>query len=426
MDYSEQELTGLIKFDEARRALAEAVSIDEIKSIRDKAEAMRLYVKQAGESLIMQNQCAELKIRAERKGGQLLGEMGLNGGDRKSESHRARVKLDDVGVDKDKSARWQSIASIPEKIFEEHIAKTVGTEEELTSSSLLNIAHGLRIKQREEERKRKISESRTLSEEESGIYCSDCLQFMKNMDDESIDLVVTSPPYDNMRLSFNSNSWSFPDVAKQLYRIIKEGGLVCWVVSDETVDGSKTQTSFHQAIYFKELGFRHYDTLFYVKANPSYPASCGRYNSVVDFIFCFSKGKPVVFNGIMDVEVKWGDSWGTTTRRKKDGSLDSQKIGNGITRTHKLRTNVWSYHAGNGFGGDDYSKEHPATFPEKLVSDLIISFSNPGDIVFDCFSGAGTTCKMAKKLGRRYLGVDISQEYCDLARKRIAAMDGPK
>ena len=90
------------------------------------------------------------------------------------------------------------------------------------------------------------------------------------------------------------------------------------------------------------------------------------------------------------------------------------------------RTNVWSYHAGNGFGGDDYSKEHPATFPEKLASDLIVSFSNPGDIVFDCFSGAGTTCKMAKKLGRRYLGVDISQEYCDLARKRIAATDGPK
>ena len=139
-------------------------------------------------------------------------------------------KLSEIGISKIQSSRWQQMASIPESVFEEHIAETIGTEEELTSSSLLNIAHSLRIKQKEEERRRKISEATTLSEEESGIYCSDCVEFMKNMDDESVDLVVTSPPYDDIRLSFNSSSWSFSDVAKQLFRIIKEGGLVCWVV----------------------------------------------------------------------------------------------------------------------------------------------------------------------------------------------------
>jgi len=148
MDYSESDITGLVRFDAAKAALEIATSVDEVVEIRNRAEAMRVYARQAHFSLKMQNQCCELKIRAERKGGQLLGEMQLNGGDRKSESHHARVKLDDIGIDKDKSARWQSIASIPEKIFEEHIAKTVGTEEELTSSSLLNIAHNLKIKQR--------------------------------------------------------------------------------------------------------------------------------------------------------------------------------------------------------------------------------------------------------------------------------------
>ena len=194
MDYTETEMTGLVRFDAAKAALEIAASVDEVVEIRNRAEAMRVYARQAHFSLKMQNQCCELKIRAERKGGQLLGEMKLRGGDRKSNSHNASLKLDDMGIDKDKSARWQILSQIPESIFENHIKEVVEQERELTSSSLLNIAHSLRIKQREEERKRKISEAKTLSPEESGIYCSDCVQFMRDhMADGMVDFTVTSP-----------------------------------------------------------------------------------------------------------------------------------------------------------------------------------------------------------------------------------------
>jgi site-specific DNA-methyltransferase (adenine-specific) len=391
---------------------------------------MRDYARQAHFSLKMQNQCCELKIRAERKGGKLLGEMKLRGGDRKSNSHNASLKLDDMGIDKDKSARWQILSQIPEPIFENHIREVVEKEQELTSSGLLMVAREIKSKEKEQERRRRIyDESLTISAETMNIHCADCLNHMKdNMNDESIDLIITSPPYDNLR-TFNGFEFKFEEIAKELYRVLKPGCVLIWICGDGTINGTESLTSFKQAIYFKkECGFNVHDTMIFRRVHSSYPSppSHNRYQQCYDYIFLLARGAVKTFNPLYDIPKKHPEGpWGVTSRRKPDGTLDLKSIG-ATNNLYKMRDNIWTYHSGAGFGGDDYSKEHPATMPLGLARDLMISFSNPGMLVFDCFMGSGTVGVAAKQLDRRFVRTDISQEYCDLARKRIAAMDGPK
>jgi site-specific DNA-methyltransferase (adenine-specific) len=423
MNYSESEITGLIKFDAAKQAIEVASSIDEVKDIRDRAEAFRAYAKQAHFSLGMQNKCCEIKVRAERRAGELLAETNLDKGGRptKNLSHNASglFKLNDIGISKDQSSRWQSISAIPESIFEEHIREVIEKEQELTSASLLSLGRDLKIKQRDDERRRKIyEESGTISVEDSGIFCGDCVQYMRDhMADKTVDLTVTSPPYGQIR-DFQNYSFDFEATAKELFRVTKNGGVLVWIVGDSVVDKSETAEPFKQALFFKEVGFNLWDTMIYKKASTSFP-SVGRYNQIFEFMFIFICGTPKTFNPLM-VEKNWKGSWGQTTRRQQDGSLESQEI-KSSDDNFKLRTNIWEYHNGYGFGTqDDIALMHPARFPEKLAEDHILSWSNPGDLVFDPMVGSGTTLKMAKINDRRFIGVDISEEYCDLARKRLA------
>ena len=330
---------------------------------------------------------------------------------------------DNIGIDKDQSSRWQAIASIPEEIFEEHIKGTVEAEKELTSAGLLNVARDIKCKQRQEERKEAILRE-TLSAEESGIYCSDCIKFMKDhMADGTVDLTITSPPYDHLR-SYEIYTFDFEAIAQELFRITKDGGVLVWIAGDAVVNSSETGSSFRQALYFMEVGFSLWDTMIYQKAATSYP-SIGRYQQIFEYMFVLSKNRPKAFNPICDVPKLWEGSWGHTTRRRQDGSLDTQTIKEG--NELKMRSNIWRYHNGKGMGTrDDLVVLHPASFPEKLAKDHILSWSNPGDLVFDPMCGSGTTLKMASSNNRKFLGIDVCEEYCQIARKRIAAMDGPK
>ena len=99
----------------------------------------------------------------------------------------------------------------------------------------------------------------------------DCLEKMQDIQDSSIDLTVTSPPYDNLR-SYNGNNalWGehvWKAAIKDLYRVTKDGGVVVWVVGDATIKGSETGTSFKQALWAMECGFRLHDTMIYAKNN---------------------------------------------------------------------------------------------------------------------------------------------------------------
>ena len=252
------------------------------------------------------------------------------------------------------------------------------------------------------------------------IYNGDCLDVMKKFPDGYIDLTVTSPPYDNLR-TYNGNidQWTFEKfqgIAKQLYRITTDGGVVVWVVGDATIKGSETGSSFKQALYFMECGFNLHDTMIYKKNGTGACGSNKCYWQTFEYMFVFSKNQISTVNRITNGKprTKGGKVAGRFT---KDGV---QKIDNRSPAEGKeqIRDNVWTYNVG-GASGDDKVK-HPAKFPESLAQDHILSWSNVGDIVFDPFMGSGTTGKMATIESRRFIGSEIDGTYYELAKKRLS------
>lgn len=251
------------------------------------------------------------------------------------------------------------------------------------------------------------------------IYCENCLDTMARMPDNVIDLTVTSPPYDNLR-DYNGYSFDFKSIAKELFRVTKDGGVVVWVVADQTVNGSETGTSFKQALWFKYVGFRIHDTMIWYKKNPTpQDPRIPRYTASFEYMFIFTKGRPQKGERLQEKNICAGKTRGLTqyaTQLKKDGNhrKDRQLRRKGeITKELRIKRNVWELPIAN-------NPAHPATFPEQLANDHIISWSNKHDLIYDPFSGSGTTAKMAKKNQRNYIGSEISQIYCDIANKRIA------
>lgn len=243
-------------------------------------------------------------------------------------------------------------------------------------------------------------------------YNENCLDTMSRMPDKFIDLVVTSPPYDGLR-KYNGYSFDFESIAKELFRVTKNGGVVVWVVNDATVNGSETGTSFKQALFFIECGFNLHDTMIWTKDGGGAIGSMNCYTQNFEYMFVLSKGTPKAINLIKD---KINDSFGKmkggieiSGRRKVTGELKKEirKPANEYSR----RNNYWYIPPQAG--------EHPAVFPEKLVRDHLISWSNENDLIYDPFMGSGTTAKIASLNNRNWIGSEISKEYCDIIEKRI-------
>lgn len=245
-----------------------------------------------------------------------------------------------------------------------------------------------------------------------GTNCMDCLEGLKLLKDNSIDLTVTSPPYDNLR-TYNGFSWNFEGVTKELYRITKEGGVVVWVVGDATIKGSETGTSFRQALYFMECGFNLHDTMIYAKNNPI-PQNHNRYEQQFEYMFVLSKNKPKTFNPIRIPTLGAGKkySWKNTNDYGKTSAKRSRDEISTVKKD-KIDYNIWFMNVAKS----KYTNSAP--FPEELAKRHIISWSNEGDIVLDPFSGSGTTHKMALKNNRRFIGFELSQEYVDIEEQRI-------
>jgi DNA modification methylase len=254
------------------------------------------------------------------------------------------------------------------------------------------------------------------------IYCGDCCNLLKKIDNEIVDLIVTSPPYNNLR-NYEGYVFDFENIAKEIYRVIKQHGVVVWVVGDEVVNGSETGTSFKQALYFKKIGFNIHDTMIYQKNSSAFPArrNGNRYTQIFEYCFVFSKGKPKTHNLICDKKNKWAGhtNWGNNTQYNKKGELIKT---NNIKPVpdYSVRNNIWKYTVGfNDKTG------HPAVFPEALAKDHILTWSTPGDLILDPFCGSGTTLKMSYITNRKYIGIDISQKYCNMAKLRIQNTRGP-
>lgn len=253
------------------------------------------------------------------------------------------------------------------------------------------------------------------------LMFGDCLERMKEIPDNSIDLVVTSPPYDNLRTYKDSLNWDFEifqSVANELKRVLKKGGVIVWIVGDATTKGSETGSSFKQALYFKELGLRLHDTMIYSKTGP--PLSHNRYEQCFEYMFIISKDKPNVFNGIKDKPNKRHGE--TVTGSQRNGDVLKQLTHAGKRKIAKfgLRGNIWFYDVGKWkTTKDEIAYQHPAIFPDKLAHDHIVSWSNEGDTVLDPFMGSGTTGKQAMLLKRNFVGIECVKEYFKIAEQRI-------
>ncbi len=249
------------------------------------------------------------------------------------------------------------------------------------------------------------------------IVYGNCLDVMRRLDEGSIDLVLTSPPYDNLR---NYNGYTFPlsGIIKELYRIVKDGGVIVWVVGDATIDGCETCTSFRTALAFVDSGFKLHDTMIFKKANPIPQFYSKRYTSAFEYMFVFSKGMVKTHNPLMEDCIFAGKALTGTTYKKCSRGKQVRSGAANPVKQKKMRTNIWEYAVG-ACKEDKDSRWHPAPFPYRLAADHIVSWSNEGDIVLDPMCGSGTTCLAARDLGRKYIGVDISREYCMQAAKRL-------
>lgn len=248
------------------------------------------------------------------------------------------------------------------------------------------------------------------------IYNDNCLEVIKKIDNEYIDLTLTSPPYDNLR-KYNGYTFDFKLIAKELFRVTKKGGIVVWVVADATIKGSETGTSFRQALYFNECGFNIHDTMIYRKLNPM-PVKSNRYLPCFEYMFILSKGKPKSVNLIRERTLATGKEKYTGTQQE-NGKFSAYGKKRNLERD---KYNVWDFKVGcNQSTKDKFAFKHPAIFPEQLANDHIISWSNQLDIVFDPFMGSGTTGKMAILNNRYFIGCEISKEYFDIASKRISS-----
>lgn len=248
------------------------------------------------------------------------------------------------------------------------------------------------------------------------VIQGDCLEVMKDIPDKSIDMILTSPPYDNLR-DYKGYTFNFEGIAREIYRVLKDGGVCVWIVGDATIKGSETGTSFKQALYFKEIGFNLHDTMIWQKDSfTAVGALTSRYAPVFEYMFILSKGNLKTFNPIKDRKNKYfGDSIHGKIRQKDGTTRDMSGKNVKTIGEYGQRFNIWQINAHRQRG----EGKHPAPFPEKLAEDHILSWSNEGDTILDPMAGSGTTLKMAKKNNRNYIGIEISPEYIDIINKRL-------
>ena len=253
------------------------------------------------------------------------------------------------------------------------------------------------------------------------IINDDCVKILGELSENSIDLVITSPPYDNLR-SYKGYTFEFEKIAQLLFRVIKQGGVVVWVVGDATINGSETGTSFKQALFFQSIGFNLHDTMIFKKQNPIPQIYRKRYSNTFEYMFVFSKGFVKTHNAIMIDTLHGGLKLGSTTYKNySKHDQKRSKLANPV-KDKKIKGNIWEYVVGKK-KEDQEAKNHSAPFPCQLAEDHILSWSKKGDVVLDPMCGSGTTCRMAKILNRNFIGIEISKDYSESAIQRLKNLE---
>lgn len=259
------------------------------------------------------------------------------------------------------------------------------------------------------------------------IWNGDSVELLKNIPNKSVDLVLTSPPYDDLR-SYNQSVWNFEvfkQIATELFRVVKDNSPIVWVVADSSIGGGETGSSFKQALFFKELGMDLHDTMIFLKENQrprQYRAN--RYEQIFEYMFVFTRGKPKTFNPIQEKCKHSGKEITFTSRDavKANNFTSGDSLANRKTVTikqTKTKGNVWYYHTGSHTASNRVAFNHPAIFPEGLATDHILSWTNENDLVLDPLAGSGTTLLAAKNLKRQFIGIEREKEYFDICLERL-------
>ena len=249
------------------------------------------------------------------------------------------------------------------------------------------------------------------------IICGDSQEVLKTFPDGCIDLTITSPPYSDLRHYGNTltkDNWNhnkFMGIADELYRVTQEGGVVVWIVNDKTEKGSKSLVSFRQAIYFQEIGFNVNDVMIWEKTNPCPVVRQPRYQDVFEYMFILSKGVPKTFNPIMVPCKCANQEYHSTT--KNMGGENGRTYKEFVINKEKVSGNVWEVAIAQN------KTKHPAVYPQQLVEKHILSWSDEGDLILDPFVGSGTTAIVAKRMNRKYIGIEINPEYVDICQERL-------
>ena len=261
------------------------------------------------------------------------------------------------------------------------------------------------------------------------VIQGDSQKVLSHIKNNHVDLVVTSPPYDNLR-SYNETKWNFnifKTIANELYRVLKPGGVVVWIVGDATTKGSESGSSFKQALYFKEIGLNLHDTMIWEKHTSSFPSGSKslRYTNIFEYMFILSNRKPKTVNLIRDKPNKYAGHtyWGNVSTMTQ---IDNQDIRISNDRSNVriadfgIRNNIWQCPSATTVSKDEkFIRGHPAIFPESLVHDHIQSWSNENDIVLDPFAGSGTTLKVAAQMNRQFIGIELNPNYLDIIENRL-------
>lgn len=257
------------------------------------------------------------------------------------------------------------------------------------------------------------------------LFLGDCVKTMReNIEGHSVDLVVTSPPYDNLRDYEKKAPWGaavWQSVIEELARVVKMGGVVVWIINDATINGSETGSLFKQALYFKYKGFLLHDTMIWYKGASPYQDK-NRYISAFEYMFVFSnKRPPKTANLIKDRKNNFAGNAVHGSGRRRDGRLvksEGAKVGKKI-KEFGSRLNVWEMPSVKSRKVVKESGNHPAIFPQKLAEDHIETWSDEWDVVLDPFMGSGTTCLAAKSLNREFIGCEINEKYFNTAKGRL-------
>jgi len=254
--------------------------------------------------------------------------------------------------------------------------------------------------------------------ENAELFHGNNTNIIKTFKKNSIDLTVTSPPYDNLKnYKKTIDCWTFKEfkkIANELYRVTKEHGVVVWVVCDATLNGSETGSSFRQVLYFKKIGFNIHDTMIYSKY-PIIPLENPRQMNIFEYMFVLSKGKVKTFNP----RLKKSANLSNRTQNYKNLHTPEQEVTqykkSKKRKKYKTDSNIWQYNIAKTI----HTKDHPATFPIELALDHILTWTNEEAVIFDPFMGSGTVGMASVLTNRKFKGTERVSDFFDLSLRNI-------